>query len=266
MRKQFFELIHAKGNLGKCTLLMIAVCFFYAVFYQFVSSLLYRIDNSIFFYLIVYIIALFLSFVAMVLTHYYVDVKRQVEEKSKLHRIAPLLMSQSIYILLLLALGAFSFSNALKQDNSIVAYGVNAFLLLGLLFYLPLSVFSFLQIKDGIKNPIRIIQGSFQKIGKHYRGVFYSCLLLLIFFIGYRYLMEVLFSFQMNLALYDMPLELLLRSIPFLDTISLLSSISGNLSLIIATIFSFLCSLLLCFLSVLFLFYSICIQDEDISV
>ena len=75
--------------------------------------------------------------------------------------------------------------------------------------------------------------------------------------------MQAVFQFQMNVALYDLPAELLIRYVPFLDVVSLGLLMLQNSALVLPFFFAFFFSIVQCGALVLFIYYIGCIQRKE---
>lgn len=250
----------------KCVVLVVCVSLLYSALYQVVMPVIYQSENTVLFYGAVLVLALFTGWVTMMIIAYPVSIKREETMQVKKRMMVPYSITFGSMMLCLLVLGIVSFRFAMQVEQGWMAYAVNALLILACLLYVPVGVFAMLQLYDGAKNPCTIIIQSIKKLLKHQQSVFYSTVLVAILFISYRYVMNALFSFQLGVALYDVPLELISRCVPFLDIPSIVISLGGNSQMWGVLLVSFGYQLVLCVAYVFYIFYMICIHDEDISV
>ena len=264
--KAFLVHTHCNTHFWKCMVLAIVTAISYSVLYQFVMPVIYQIENGLIFYGVISIMILFVSCIVLGFVVYLANIKQECSEFHYKKMLIPCIAVMLILVICMLGLGILSFQMAIHQEQQLFAYVINALLLLACMFYVPVIVFSYLEIRMGKKNPLLIIKCAFEKMMHHYQSVFYSTLIIAFLVIGYRYMMDSVFSISMGVTLYDLPLELLSRWVPFLDLPSLLTSALDNASLWSVVIVSFVSQFVLCAAYILYVFYMICIHDEDISV
>lgn len=259
--RAFFELLDTRGKLKKHMLWMVVLSVSYALIYQVISYGMYQLDQTAVLYVASYLLALLAGGIpAFVILQI-----QRTQEAVILNRkriLGSYLLIQTILYLIMSVLGYASFLMAARGNVRFMAYVVNAILVLAVLFYVPVQLFCFQKLKEGC-HPFAMMKQAIMTILHQYQPVFYSCLILAILFVGYRYLMSALFQFQMGVALYDMPMELLTRFVPFLDVVHLATLISQNVVLLLPLCFALFFSMAQCFAFVLFLYYLACIQRKE---
>lgn len=265
MIREFLEMMNNGGKLKKNIMLMIVCCVLYALAYQLLSKVLYQQEQVLLVYGIAYVLTLLASTIPAYLSLRILHDKRREKQIHLKACILPYLGIQTILYVILCGLGYVSFRFAMNANTGIFAYVINALLMLSCLFYIPVQLFSFLQM-EAEKNIITILKNTIITIGKHYRSIFYSCLVVGVLFIGYRYFMQTMFSMQGGVALFDLPMELLNRWYPFLDSVIYLFGALENASLWLPFLFSVIFGMCLCNAYIILLYINACIHDGEIRV
>lgn len=251
--KQLQEILQTKGRFQKNLLLLSGACLIYAILYQLFANVLYQQENTLLLYLYSYVLCLLGGGILAAVIRKILGDQQESNIKGKAW-ILSFLMLQTIFYLVLSVLGYASFSIAVNASTGVLAYAVNALLVLAVLFYVPVLIFSFYEMKEK-RNPFAVIYSSLKVILHRYQPVFYSCLIAAIVFIGYRYLMQTVFSFQMGVTLYDLPMEIMTRWVPFMDAVSFMTLLSENGALLLPLSFSILFAILQCVVLLLLLYY-----------
>lgn len=265
MIRDFLEMMNNGGKLKKNIVLMILCCIIYALAYQLLSKVLYQQEHVLLIYGFAYILTLLASMIPAFLSLRVLHDKRREKQMNLKICILPFLGIQSILYIIMCVLGYASFSLAMSATTGILAYLVNVLLMLACLFYIPVQLFSFLQMEEE-RNVVKILKKSLITIWKHYQSVFYSCLIVGLLFIGYRYFMQTMFSMQGGVALFDLPMELLNRWYPFLDSVVYLFHALENASLWLPFLFSVIFGICLCNAYIILLYVNACIHDGEIRV
>lgn len=251
--KRLQEILQTKGKFQKNLLLLSGICLVYAILYQLFANVLYQQENTLLLYLYTYVLCLLGGGILAFVIQKILD----DQQENRIHGKAWFLsffMIQTIFYIVMSVLGYASFSMAANTAAGFFAYALNAILVLVVLFYVPVVIFSFYEMAE-THNPFAVIYASLKVILHRYQPVFYSCLIAAIVFIGYRYLMQTVFSFQMGVSLYDLPMEIMTRWVPFMDAVSLLTMLSENGALLLPLCFSFLFAVLQCVVLLTLLYY-----------
>lgn len=265
MIREFLEMMNNGGKLKKNIFLMMLGCIMYALMYQLLSKVLYKQEQVWMIYGVAYIITLLASLIPAYLSLRVLHDKRREKTMHIKACILPYIGIQTILYLIMSLLGYASFSLAMDANTGILAYLVNVLLMLACLLYIPVQLFSFLQMEDE-KNIFIICKQSLITIIQHYRSIFYSCLVVGALFIAYRYVMQTMFSMQGGVVLYNLPMELLNRWFPFLDSVIYLMNAMENASLWLPFLFSVIFGMCLCNAYVILLYINACIHDGEIRV
>lgn len=265
MIRDFLEMMNNGGKLKKNIAFMIVCCIAYALAYQLLSKVLYQQEQVLLVYGVAYILTLLASLIPAYLSLRVLHDKRREKHIDLKACVLPYLGIQTILYIIMCSLGYASFSQAMNANTGILAYLVNILLMLACLFYIPIQLFSFLQMEEE-RNVITILKNSMVTLWKHYRSIFYSCLVVGVLFIGYRYFMQTMFSMQGGVALFDLPMELLNRWYPFLDSVIYLFNAFENATLWLPFLFSVIFGMCLCNAYIILLYINACIHDGEIRV
>lgn len=251
--KQLQEILQTKGKFKQNMLILSGICLIYAIFYQIFAQVLYQQENTLLLYLYSYVLSLLAGGIVSLMIQKILKDQQGTRVSGKAW-VVSFVCLQTIYFVVLGVLGYASFYMALTVSTGILAYVINAVLVLVVLFYVPVLIFGFYHRSEKC-NPFVVILKSIQTIVHQYQPVFYSCLLAAIVFVGYRYLMQSVFSFQMGVALYDLPMEIMTRWVPFLDVAGWIPLLSENGALLHPLCFSILFSFLQCGVLLALIYY-----------
>ena len=148
------------GKLKKNIVLMILCCIIYALAYQLLSKVLYQQEHVLLIYGFAYILTLLASMIPAFLSLRVLHDKRREKQMNLKICILPFLGIQSILYIIMCVLGYASFSLAMSATTGILAYLVNVLLMLACLFYIPVQLFSFLQMEEE-RNVVKIFKKQF---------------------------------------------------------------------------------------------------------
>lgn len=262
MMQHFLEILDTRGKAKLYTVWMMVACLIYAICYQLISQWMYSWNQTMLLYVGTYGLHLLAGAIPALMT---IKIQKSQEEvccQDAKKMVVTYVLVQTILFMIMNVLGYASFTLASSNEQGILAYVVNLLLVLVVLFYIPVQMFCLQQLRKTC-SVIHMLGQSLKTIFHQYQPVFYSCLLLAIVFVGYRYLMQAVFQFQMNVALYDLPAELLIRYVPFLDVVSLGLLMLQNSALVLPFFFAFFFSIVQCGALVLFIYYIGCIQRKE---
>lgn len=265
--QDFLTFTNLKGARIRYCGLLIFASILYCMIYGITSILLYATDNAIYYNLGIYAINMASSFIYMVILFQFLVIKRNIQTKLKLKSyVMPLILTQSIFFIFLAGGSYATFSFMLQETYQSIYYVMNIILMMGIIFYLPLQIFSMFAIFDEMRNPFIILKTAFVKVFKHYQSVFYSILVLLVLAIGFSWIMNSVYNYGNEFVATTAAIDIMIRNNPFLTASELIMNVSSNSAIFVPCIIAIAYGFIMCTVLVYYYMVMVCIYDEDIRI
>lgn len=265
--KEFYEFTGLKQQQKKVCFLLIIASFLYCVSYMGVMNVVYQSSSSLWFYLGIYIIVLFAALGFMYILHQFMHIKRKDRATFSLKAICgPVLCVQTIFYFALVGMSFLSFSVLMRGQMQVNAFVITPVMMVLMLCYIPLQVFCFYYIYDGLKNPLIIIGKSFRLIIKHYQSVFYSLLPLFLVAVIFQSCLSIFFNLSNPFMPNSAIVSLLTESNPFMTLFELIGFVFENSAFLLPVLLSFVYGCVMCYLLSIYYMLMAAIFDEDIHV
>lgn len=265
--QDFLTFTNLRGARIRFSGLLIFASILYCMVYGVTSVLLYTMNHAIYYNLGIYVITIASSFIYMVILFQFLILKRDIQTKIKLKSyVLPLILTQSILFLFLAGVSYATFALSLQEAYQSIYYIMNVLLMLGIILYLPLQIFSMFVIFDEKRNPFIILKTAFVKIVKHYQSVFYSLLVLLILSVSFIWIMNTVYDYGSEFVATTAAVDIMIRNNPFLIASELILNVTNNPAIIMPSIIAIVYGFIMCLVLVYYYMVMACIYDEDIHL
>lgn len=264
--REFMVFTNLKGHVKSFVIILLLLSFLYCSVYTITTQILYKMDSSLLYYLGLYVLVIGSTYVYMIILFQFIKSKREDtrDYKPKTY-FAPLFVVQSIYFVLLSGGGILSYACIANEQLALNAYLVSPILILFIMFYIPMQIFSILYIYDGHKNGLRIIKDSFLKILHHYQSVFYSFLVIGCLYFAFLVMMNSMFGMTISLLPASFAMNIMTMSNPFITLFQFMGSVLDNMQIAVPALISLCYGILMCFALTYYYMVMICIYDNDIK-
>lgn len=265
--REFMVFTNLKGHVKSFAVVLLLFSFLYCSIYTIGIGMLYKAENSLLYYFGLYVLVIASSYVYMIILFQFMKSKREDTKKIKPKTyFAPLFLVQSIYFVLLSGGGILSYACMANNQIALNAYLISPILILFIMLYIPMQIFSILYIYDGQKNGLRIIKDSFIKIIAHYQSVFYSYLLIVCLYVAFMLMMNSMFDMTSNMLPASFAITIMTMSNPFITLFQLMGSILDNMQIAVPALIAFVYGIVMCIALTYYYMVMICIYDNDIKV
>lgn len=264
--KEFISFTNLKNNRIKLSLLLMVASILYCIVLSLVHTIIYM-GNPFYYYAALYIFVVWTAFIYMIILFQFLQKKRGIEKALSLKSyILPLVGVQTIFYVVMIGCGLLTFMVAGTTQYSSFYYILTPVCILLTICYIPVQVFSFFAIYDGVSNPFIIIKTAFMKLIKHYRSCFYALLTLVIFAMAYNIIMGAAFDLSQSFQAFNAVQNVMVQSNPFVNAVNYMVYAFQNGALWPAVVVSFLYGVVMCILLVYYYMFMVCIYDEDIQI
>lgn len=264
--QEFKTFTHLKESVGKLSLILIVTSLIYCIMFSFVQTMIYM-GNPIYYYAALYVFVIWSAYIYMLILFQFVQKKRGIQDKLKLKSyILPLWGVQTIFYIVLIGSSWLLLSFAGSDELSIFYYVMTPICILLTMFYIPVQVFSFYAIYDGIRQPFLILKQALIKVYRHYRTCFYALLALTLVVVIYQFIMASFFDISSSFSAFQAVQDIMVQSNPFVSSIQYMTFAFQNHDLWGATAVSFVYGVIMCVVLVYYYMVMICAYDEDIKV
>lgn len=265
--KEFYEFTGLKQQQKKVCFLILFASFLYCASYVGLMNIVYQTSSSLWFYLGIYSIILCAALGFMYIVHQFMHIKRKDSATFSLKAICgPVLLVQSIFYIALVGTSFLSFTLLMRGQMQVNALVITPVIMVLMLSYIPLQVFCFYYIYDGLKNPFIIIGKSFRLIIKHYQSVFYSLLPLFLVAVIFQSCLAIFFNLSNPFIPNTAIVSLLTESNPFMTLFTYMGFVFENSAFVMPVVLSFLYGCVMCYLLSIYYMVMAAIFDEDIHV
>lgn len=263
--KDFYAFTNLKGRVASLAIMLILTSFLYCSIFSMANSVAYRSGTIALYYIFLYIIVMVAAYVYMIIMFQFVRNKRQDTKSLRMkdYRL-PLFGVQTILYILMAGSNYISLQ-LLFTNQQLNAYVMTPVMILLTMLYIPVQVFACFRIYDGERNPFVILKNAVWTIVKHFQACFYSLLPLLLLAVIYSGIMNMVFDYSTTFSPASAVLDIMTGN-PFLNGFYLGLAVFDNISLLPATIVSFVYGVIMCIVLVFYYTFMVCIADEDIHI
>lgn len=268
MLKEFYSFANIKGKTVSLSIMLVLLSALYCSVYTMVISVAVRFGSIMTYYLLIYLFVLITAYVYMIVMFQFIRNKREDTSKLSMKKyMLPLFGVQTIYFVIMAGSSSLSISMFMNAQQSIVSYPLTVVMLLSILFYIPMQIFSCFYIYDDVRNPFKIVKQAFFNIIHHYQSCFYSLLVLLVVTLGYSMIMSIIFDYgQSTFVLNSAVMEIMTHNNPFMNAFELGLNLTKNINLLAPLLVSIVYGCIMCVLLVYYYSFMVCIHDDNIKV
>lgn len=268
MLKEFYSFANIKGRTTSLSIMLVLLSILYCSIYTMVISVAVRLNSIMTYYLLTYLFVLIAAYVFMIVMFQFARNKREDTSKLVMKKfMLPLIGVQTIFFAIMAGTSALSISMFMNAQQSIISYPLTVIMLLSVLFYIPMQIFSCFYIYDGVRNPFHIVKLAFFKIIHHYQSCFYSLLVLLIVTLGYSMIMSIVFDYaQPTFVLNSAVMEIMTHNNPFMNAFELGLNLTKIIQLLAPFLVSVVYGISMCVLLVFYYSFMVCIHDDNVKV
>ncbi|MEG1474433.1 MAG: hypothetical protein RSC10_01675 [Longicatena sp.] len=264
--QEFLVFTNLKNNVLKESIILVLASLLYCMIYSFTSLLAYQSGTTMY-YILLYVVVIWAAFIYMIILFAFLQKKRDYDTKLRMKKyLIPCLSVQTIFFILMVGSGVLSYALMVNDQLSINAFVLTPFMMISLMMYIPLQIFAFFEIYEGVRNPFVMIKNAFLKIMKHYRAVFYSLLVLLLITMLYQGILSMVFNLHNSFVIASATTDMLVRSNPFMDVFDYIAYIGKDNQLLLQVGVSFVYGVIMSVALVFYYMFMICVYDNDIKV
>lgn len=264
--QDFITFTNLSKNRVKLSATLIIAALVYALMYALLNTIVFVAD-SLYYYAALYVFVIWTAYIFMIILFQFVQRKRDMHEKLKLKQyILPLWGVQTILFIVMIGSGLMAFMASGNSDMAALYYILTPICILLVMIYIPLQIFAFIAIYDGMRNPFAILFQAVKKLTAHYRTCFYALAVLLLVAMLYQVIMSTFFNVSASFEAARDVQNIMVASNPFLHAIDYTIYAFQNAALWPAAVVSFLYGIIMCILLVYYYMVMLSAYDEDIKV
>lgn len=263
MLKDFIKFTNINKMGKQLYFIVLIASLLYCAMESVLMNMVYQIGNIVVYFIMLYGIVLCAGYGCMMILFQFLQSKRGQTQKLNMRTyVMPYIKVQTILSSILIGGSYLLYVVSQSWLYSIV----NAMLLLCILFYFPIQIFSMFLIYDGYRKSMDIIRIALQKMLKHYRSIFYSYISVLLLAYGCSSVIMVLSGVGYILHPSVLAIDFLLRSNPFMLFFELFATMFQSASLSLAGSIALIYGIVMHVIFVFYFMFMACIYDENIHV